>query len=116
MNDPVIQGSNHGVSTQTTSTLKELVFNRETGDFEQVEQGAAHEGDTVTKLSEDGFAGNDAESQDLQNSMQSDSSQTSTHLKDLVFDPETGTFKEVEHNNGQNAKQILCIDPEECFF
>ena len=29
MNDPVIQGSNQGVSTQTTSTLKDLVFSIE---------------------------------------------------------------------------------------
>lgn len=56
MNDPVMQGSNQGVSTQTTSTLKDLVFNPETGDFEQVDQGTAHEGDTVTKMTEDGFA------------------------------------------------------------
>jgi hypothetical protein len=90
MNDPVIQRTNsgvsaqttgQGVSTQTTSTLKDLVFNPETGDFEQVNVNDVHDGDTVTKMSIDRFAGNDAESQDLQNSMQSDSSQTSTHLK-----------------------------------
>lgn len=44
------------MSTQSTSTLKDLVFNPETGDFEQVERGTANEGDTVTKMTEDGFA------------------------------------------------------------
>jgi hypothetical protein len=56
MNNSVIRGSNQSVSTQTTSTLKDLVFNPETGDFEQVDHGTTHEGDTVTKMTEDGFA------------------------------------------------------------
>jgi hypothetical protein len=115
MNDPVIQKTNQGVSTQTIRSQKDLVFDPISGEFVLVPHGEIHEGDTVTRLSEDGFAGNDAESQDLQNSMQSDSSQTSTHLKDLVFDPETGTLEEVEHNNGQNAEQILGITLEEVF-
>lgn len=56
MNDPVINSNGRGVSTQSTSTLKDLVYNPETGDFEQVETGTASEGDTVTKMTEDGFA------------------------------------------------------------
>ena len=56
MNKPVINPNGRGVSTQSTSTLKDLVFNPETGDFEQVERGTANEGDTVTKMTEDGFA------------------------------------------------------------
>lgn len=56
MNEPVINSNRRGVSTQSTSTLKDLVFNPETGDFEQVERGNANEGDTVTRMTEDGFA------------------------------------------------------------
>lgn len=56
MNQPVINPNGRGVSTQSTSTLKDLVFNPETGDFEQVERGAANEGDTVTKMTREGFA------------------------------------------------------------
>ena len=56
MNEPVINPNGRGVSTQSTSSLKDLVFNPETGDFEQVDRGTANEGDTVTKMTEDGFA------------------------------------------------------------
>ncbi len=56
MNQPIINPSGRRASTQSTSTLKDLVFNPETGDFEQVEQGTSNEGDTVTKMTEDGFA------------------------------------------------------------
>lgn len=56
MNDPIINNTRRGTSTQNTSTLKDLVFNPETGDFEQVDVGSAVEGDTVTKMTEDGFA------------------------------------------------------------
>lgn len=56
MNDPVINTNRRGVSTQSTSTLKDLVFNPETGDFEQVPVGTVNEGDTVTKMTENGFA------------------------------------------------------------
>lgn len=56
MNEPVINNSGRGVSTQSTSTLKDLVFNPETGDFEQIPVGTANEGDTVTKMTTDGFA------------------------------------------------------------
>ncbi len=38
------------------STLKELVYNPVTGDFEQVPKGTAHEGDVVTEMTKDGFA------------------------------------------------------------
>lgn len=84
MNEPVINPNGRGVSTQSTSTLKDLVFNPETGDFEQVERGTANEGDTVTKMTEDGFASNEGNS----------SSET---LKDpmshsIIFDPEKGEF------------------------
>lgn len=56
MNKSVITPNGCGVSTQSTSLLKDLVFNPETGDFEQVERGTANEGDTVTQMTEDGFA------------------------------------------------------------
>ena len=56
MNDPVIYPNGRGVSAQSTSTLKDLVFDPETGDFVQVPRGSANEGDTVTKMTEDGFA------------------------------------------------------------
>lgn len=56
MNEPVINSNGRGVSTQSTSSLKELVFNHETGDFEQVPAGTANEGDTVQKMTIDGFA------------------------------------------------------------
>lgn len=56
MNQPVINSDRRGVSTQSTSSLKDLVFDPETGDFVQVEKGTANEGDTVTKMTEDGFA------------------------------------------------------------
>lgn len=38
------------------STMMDLVFNPETGDFEQVPKGASHEGDVVTEMTKDGFA------------------------------------------------------------
>lgn len=38
------------------STMMDLVFNPETGDFEQVPKGSAHEGDVVTDMTKDGFA------------------------------------------------------------
>lgn len=72
MNEPVINPNRRGVSTQSTSTLKDLVFNPETGDFEQVERGTANEGDTVTKMTWDGFA-----------------------MSKIVFDPLTGEFEEI---------------------
>lgn len=56
MNQSVINSNGRGVSTQSTSTLKDLVFDPETGDFIQVERGTNNEGDTVTKMTEDGFA------------------------------------------------------------
>lgn len=55
MNENVINPNTSGTS-QSTSSLKDLVFNPETGDFEQVDRGSANEGDTVTKMTEDGFA------------------------------------------------------------
>lgn len=59
MSEPVINPNGRRVSTQSAqsaSTLKDLVFNPKTGEFEQVERGSANEGDTVTKMTEDGFA------------------------------------------------------------
>lgn len=56
MNEPVINPIGRGSSSQSTSTLRDLVFNPETGDFEQIERGTANEGDTITRLTEDGFA------------------------------------------------------------
>lgn len=56
MSEPVISPRRRKATIQSTSTLKDLVFNPETGDFEQVERGTANEGDTVTKMTEDGFA------------------------------------------------------------
>ena len=56
MNEPVIKPSDRNVSTQSTNTVKDLVFNPETGDFEQVDRGTTHEGDTVTQMSIDRFA------------------------------------------------------------
>ena len=38
------------------STLKELVYNPATGDFEQIPKGTAHEGDVVTVMTKEGFA------------------------------------------------------------
>lgn len=56
MNESVLNSNGRGLSTQSTSSLKDLVYNPETGDFEQVERGSVNEGDTVTKMTEDGFA------------------------------------------------------------
>ncbi len=55
MNENVINTNTRGTS-QSTSSLKDLVFNPETGDFEQVDRGSANEGDIVTELSKEGFA------------------------------------------------------------
>lgn len=38
------------------ATMMDLVFNPETGDFEQIPKGTAHEGDVVTDMTKDGFA------------------------------------------------------------
>ncbi len=38
------------------STMMDLVFNPETGNFEQIPKGTAHEGDVVTDMTKDGFA------------------------------------------------------------
>ncbi len=38
------------------TTMMDLVFNPETGDFEQVPKGTTHEGDVVTEMTKDGFA------------------------------------------------------------
>lgn len=38
------------------STMMDLVFNPETGNFEQIPKGSAHEGDVVTDMTKDGFA------------------------------------------------------------
>lgn len=46
------QGRNQGHS------MKDLVFNPVTGDFELVDKGTAHEGDVVTEMTEKGFAYN----------------------------------------------------------
>ena len=56
MNEQVINPNGRVMTAQSTSSLKDLVFNPETGDFEQVLRGTANEGDTVTKMTEDGFA------------------------------------------------------------
>ena len=89
MNEPVINPNGRGVSTQSTSSLKDLVFNPETGDFEQVERGTANEGDTVTKMTEDGFA-----------------------MTKIVFDPQTGEFEVVEENeNNPENEDYIFDDP-----
>ena len=56
MNEQVINPNGRVMTAQSTSSIKDLVFNPETGDFEQVLRGTANEGDTVTKMTEDGFA------------------------------------------------------------
>ena len=55
MNQTILN-SNRRTSSHNVNTLKDLVFDPETGDFVQVERGSANEGDTVTKMTEDGFA------------------------------------------------------------
>lgn len=87
MNEPVINPNGRGVSTQSTSTLKDLVFNPETGDFEQVERGTANEGDTVTKMTEDGFAIDTEEEDEI------------ISKKYLIFNPQTNEFELVEKDN-----------------
>ena len=44
------QGENQG------GTMTQLVYNPETGEFEQVAKGSAHVGDVVTDMTEKGFA------------------------------------------------------------
>jgi hypothetical protein len=44
------QGENQG------GTMTQLVYNPDTGEFEQVAKGAAHVGDVVTEMTEKGFA------------------------------------------------------------
>lgn len=56
MDEPLIKPNGHSASTQLKHSVKDLVYNPETGDFEQVERGIAHEGDTVTQMSIDRFA------------------------------------------------------------
>lgn len=87
MNDPVINPNGRGVSTQSTSTLKDLVFNPETGDFEQVERGTANEGDTVTKMTEDGFAIDTEEEDEI------------ISKKNILFNPQTNEFEVVENES-----------------
>lgn len=54
MNEPVIRT---GAANATTNKIYDLVYDPETGNFKQVEPGTAQEGDTVTILTKDGFAG-----------------------------------------------------------
>ena len=44
------QGENQG------GTMTQLVYNPDTGEFEQVAKGSAHVGDVVTEMREKGFA------------------------------------------------------------
>jgi hypothetical protein len=44
------QGENQG------GTMTQLVYNPDTGEFEQVAKGSAHVGDVVTEMTEKGFA------------------------------------------------------------
>lgn len=44
------QGENQG------RTMTQLVYNSDTGEFEQVARGTAHTGDVVTEMTEKGFA------------------------------------------------------------
>ncbi len=53
MNEPVIRT---GAANATTNKIYDLVYDPETGNFKQVESGTAQEGDTVTRLTKDGFA------------------------------------------------------------
>lgn len=107
MNKPVINSKGPGVSTQSTSTLKDLVFNPETGDFEQVERGSTNEGDTVTKMTEDGFATDEEKS--------SKETLKKSNLYDFVFDPESGEFIKVHRKEIEDNETIIEIPPSISF-
>ena len=116
MNESVINPNRRGVSTQSTSSLKDLVFNPETGDFEQVERGTANEGDTVTKMTEDGFAlvieddfchNNLDEDQSCDTTIKVQSAKLPS--KGLVFNPETNEFEIVEKGNKDDI-DYMCFD------
>lgn len=119
MNEPVINPNGHGVSTQSTSTLKDLVFNPETGDFEQVERGTANEGDTVTKMTEsgfaltleDGFCVSDHKSSSEENEPEVENQNCPDVSKDLVFNPETGEFELVDRFQVKDG-DVICFDPD----
>lgn len=102
MNQYVINPNRRCVSTQSTSSLKDLVFNPETGDFEQVERGTANEGDTVTKMTEDGFAltlpdGFTAYESSVNEINPEPVINGNGVFKDLIFNPETNEFEVVDH-------------------
>lgn len=112
MNEPVINPNGHNISTQSTSTLKDLVFNPETGDFEQVDRGTANEGDTVTKMTEDGFAlflsdGFCHASNENEPPAESDSKIGSSCYKSLVYNPETDEFEFVERANDEDKTNFF---------
>lgn len=115
MNEPVINPNGRGVSTQSTSSLKDLVFNPETGDFEQIERGTANEGDTVTKMTEDGFALTLEDgfcAPEHRYSGQQNEAEDENHTldfpegKDLMFNPETGEFEVVDRPSIKEDKTI----------
>ena len=119
MNEPVINLNGRGVSAQSTSSLKDLVFNPETGDFEQVDWGTANEGDTVTKMTEDGFALTLSDgfssidpSEDKANKESSFNS--NSLLWDLVFNPETNEFEPIDRIPFRDEETIY-PDTEDLF-
>lgn len=117
MNDPVINPNGRGVSTQSTSTLKDLVFNPETGDFEQVDRGSANEGDTVTKMTEDGFAiltENHQSKYKEVNNIEQQISEVTSGRKCLVFNEDTNEFE--VSDNIDTEEGILCIITSENSF
>ena len=120
MNEPVINPNGRGVSTQSTSTLKDLVYNPETGDFEQVERGTANEGDTVTRLTEDGFAhtlrdgftANEAANNEIIDGLIINGNSVTNH-KNLVYNPETDEFEQIATDNDDT---VLNDDNVEVFW
>jgi len=119
MPQPIINSNGQNVSTHSASTLKDLVFNPETGDFEQVDRGTANEGDTVTRLTEDGFALSNSDG--FNDVSKDDDDKTSDNsisiLKDLVFNPETGEFEVVERTSVDTSNQdgFICFLPKDSF-
>ena len=106
MKEPVINPNGRSISTPSTSTLKDLVFNPETGDFEQVERGSTNEGDTVTKMTEDGFATDEEKS--------SKETLKDSNLYDFVYDPELGKFIKVPRKEIEDNETIIEIPPSIC--
>lgn len=112
MNQPIITPNHNRTTNQSTSTLKDLVFNPETGDFEQVERGTANEGDTVIKMSIDRFAltldnGVCAHKGSRQENEVKGENQNTPNLPTLVFNPKTGEFELGERDSANEGNIIL---------